>query len=74
MIRRFKVIRCPHCLHRFRAADIEDECTYSSMPVYCPKCGQRVYLSHLHNTVIWAQEKIGGRIKQDKDLSIVNEH
>lgn len=58
MIRRFRIVRCPHCLYRFRAADIEDECTSSSMLVYCPKCGQRVSLKHLQNIAIWVRERI----------------
>lgn len=68
MIRQFKIIRCPHCLHRFRTADIEDDCTSLSMPIYCPICGQKVSLNLFKNISIWLKEKIAGMIKRDKGL------
>lgn len=49
MLRRVKWVTCPHCGHKFMAADIEDNATVESMPVYCPKCGREVSLNRLWN-------------------------
>ncbi len=51
MLRRVKWVTCPHCSHRFMAADTEDNATAESMPVYCPKCGREVSLSRLGNLI-----------------------
>lgn len=49
MLRGFKKVTCPHCGHKFRAADMEDIATAESMPVHCPKCGQVVSLNRFWN-------------------------
>ena len=49
MLRGFKKVTCPHCGHKFRAADMEDIATAESMPVHCPKCGQEVSLNRFWN-------------------------
>ena len=51
MLRRVKWVTCPHCGHKFLAADIEVLATAETMPVYCPKCGQEVSLSRLGNLI-----------------------
>ena len=49
MLRGFKKVRCLHCGHIFMAADIEDNATAESMPVHCPKCGQKISLNRFWN-------------------------
>ncbi len=51
MLRSITRITCPHCGHKFLAADIENNATAESMPVHCPKCGRKVSLNRLGNLI-----------------------
>jgi DNA-directed RNA polymerase subunit RPC12/RpoP len=45
MLRGIKNVTCPHCEHKFLAADIEDNATTNTMAVHCPKCGNVVKIA-----------------------------
>lgn len=41
MMRGFTKFVCDECGHKFKAPDIEYQCTAYSCPVICPECGSR---------------------------------
>lgn len=63
MLRGTTLFRCPNCGHVFKALDIEDNATASTLPQPCPRCGAKSYPRGLFGTSMDTASDIIGRIR-----------